>query len=145
VVLALAVPLGHWLAAVAQGRLPRLQSFDVGVLRACGATPDLLILGLGLPDGDRVDLIHDLCGWSKLPVVVLSVRTDEADKIEALDAGADDYLVKPFAVGELLARVRAGLRRRASESPQSTSLAAFGECEIDLARPQMRLRGQQAQ
>ena len=80
--LALAVPLGHWLAAVAQGRLPRLQGFDVGVLRACGATADLLILDLGLPDGDGVDLIHDLRGWSTLPVVVLSLRTDEADKIE---------------------------------------------------------------
>ena len=70
------------------------------------------MLDLGLPDGDGVDLIRDVRGWSAVPIIVLSARTDEADKIEALDAGADDYLTKPFGVGELLARVRATLRRR---------------------------------
>jgi len=113
-----------------------------GLIEAGTRKPDLLILDLGLPDGDGVDLIRDLRGWSTMPVVVLSARVDETDKIEALDAGADDYLVKPFSVGELLARVRAGLRRRDSAASQATSIVAFGECEIDLARRQVRRRGQ---
>ncbi|MCV4785615.1 response regulator, partial [Escherichia coli] len=72
----------------------------------------LLVLDLGLPDGDGIDFIRDLRGWSALPVIVLSARVGDDDKIAALDAGADDYLVKPFSVGELMARVRAALRRR---------------------------------
>ncbi len=67
---------------------------------------------LGLPDGDGVEFLHDFRGWSKVPVIVLSARVGEQDKIAALDAGADDYLTKPFGVGELLARVRATSRRR---------------------------------
>ena len=113
-----------------------------GLIEAGTRKPDLLILDLGLPDGDGVDLIRDLRGWSTLPVIVLSARTDETDKIEALDAGADDYLVKPFSVGELMARVRAGLRRRDSASPQATSVMSFGDCEIDLVKRQVRRRGE---
>ena len=82
-----------------------------GLIEAGTRKPDLLVLDLGLPDGDGVDFIRDLRGWSNVPVVVLSARSDERDKIAALDAGADDYLTKPFGVGELLARVRASLRR----------------------------------
>ena len=73
--------------------------------------PDLVVLDLGLPDGDGVDVIRTLRGWSSLPVIVLSARLEDADKVAALDAGADDYLVKPFSVEELLARVRVALRR----------------------------------
>ena len=82
-----------------------------GLSAAGTRQPDLLVLDLGLPDGDGIDLIRDVRGWSAVPIIVLSARTDEADKINALDAGADDYLTKPFGTGELLARVRANLRR----------------------------------
>src|SRR6185369_7120711 len=82
-----------------------------GLAEAGTRKPDLLVLDLGLPDGNGIDLIRDVRGWSALPIIVLSARVDEADKIAALDAGADDYLTKPFGVGELLARVRANLRR----------------------------------
>src|SRR5436190_7651201 len=83
-----------------------------GLIEAGTRRPELVVLDLGLPDGDGADLIRDLRTWSDVPVLVLSARTDEADKVEALDAGADDYLVKPFGASELLARVRAHLRRR---------------------------------
>src|SRR5262245_47118823 len=83
-----------------------------GLIDAGTRRPDLLVLDLGLPDGDGVELIRDLRGWSQVPVIVLSARSDEADKIAALDAGADDYLTKPFGVGELMARVRVAMRRR---------------------------------
>jgi two-component system KDP operon response regulator KdpE len=82
-----------------------------GLLDAGTRKPDLLVVDLGLPDGDGLDLIRDVRTWSNVPIVVLSARADESDKIAALDAGADDYLTKPFGVGELLARVRANLRR----------------------------------
>jgi DNA-binding response OmpR family regulator len=78
-----------------------------GLTDAGTRKPDLIILDLGLPDGDGMEFLRDLRGWSKVPVIVLSARVGERDKIEALDAGADDYLTKPFGVGELLARVRA--------------------------------------
>jgi len=113
-----------------------------GLIEAGTRKPDLLILDLGLPDGDGVDLIRDLRGWSTLPVIVLSARAGEPDKIDALDAGADDYLVKPFSVGELLARVRASLRRRDSSDARATSLVVFGDCEIDLVKRQVRRRGE---
>lgn len=82
-----------------------------GLAAAGTRKPDLLIVDLGLPDGDGLDLIRDVRGWSNVPIIVLSARTNEADKIAALDAGADDYLTKPFGLGELMARVRATLRR----------------------------------
>ncbi|MGZ8254391.1 MAG: response regulator, partial [Burkholderiaceae bacterium] len=81
---------------------------ELGTRRA-----DMLVLDLGLPDGDGVDVIRQLRGWSDIPVIVVSARTDERDKIEALDAGADDYLTKPFGVGELTARMRVALRNAA--------------------------------
>jgi two-component system KDP operon response regulator KdpE len=103
-----------------------------GLTEAATRKPDLVILDLGLPDLDGVDFIRDLRGWSSMPVIVLSARTDEVDKIEALDAGADDYLTKPFGVGELLARVRAALRRRATGS-KGESVVTFGAVRVDLA------------
>ncbi len=83
-----------------------------GLADAGTRKPDLLVVDLGLPDGDGLALIRDVRTWSQVPIVVLSARTDESDKIAALDAGADDYLTKPFGIGELLARVRANLRRQ---------------------------------
>jgi two-component system KDP operon response regulator KdpE len=105
-----------------------------GLIEAGTRRPDLVVLDLGLPDGDGVDFIRGLRGWSEIPVIVLSARTDEAQKIAALDAGADDYLVKPFGTGELLARVRAQLRRHPRANADAQSTIEFGDVRIDLAR-----------
>ncbi|MDP9902029.1 two-component system response regulator KdpE [Variovorax ginsengisoli] len=118
------------------------QVHEAGTLReglaAAGTRqPDLLVLDLGLPDGDGVSLIQDVRGWSTVPIIVLSARMDEADKIAALDAGADDYLTKPFGTGELLARVRANLRRpraaggEAAAGEPGEAVFRFGEVEVD--------------
>ncbi|MEK8031452.1 two-component system response regulator KdpE [Ideonella sp. DXS29W] len=104
--------------------------------------PDLVVLDLGLPDGDGVDFIRDLRGWSAIPVIVLSARSSEADKIAALDAGADDYLVKPFGAGELLARVRAQLRRHIRQTPSGEPVVRFGDVCIDLSRRVVERAGQ---
>lgn len=104
-----------------------------GLIEAGTRKPDLVVLDLGLPDGDGIDLIRDLRGWSRMPVIVLSARVGDTDKIEALDAGADDYLVKPFSVGELMARVRVALRRVA-RSAEAAAPLRFGDCQLDLAR-----------
>src|SRR5580692_4116938 len=103
-----------------------------GLADAGTRKPDLIILDLGLPDGDGVDFLRDLRGWSKVPVIVLSARVNEQDKIEALDAGADDYLTKPFGVGELLARVRATSRRHLEAGTDASGLFSFGGVKIDL-------------
>jgi len=105
-----------------------------GLIEAGTRRPDLIVLDLGLPDGDGVDLIRDLRGWSDVPLVVLSARTAEQEKIAALDAGADDYLIKPFGAGELLARVRAQLRRRSRGAAPGSAQVSFGEVQVDLAR-----------
>ncbi|WP_211463934.1 two-component system response regulator KdpE [Collimonas silvisoli] len=99
----------------------------------CGTRkPNLVILDLGLPDGDGVDFILDVRKWSRVPIIVLSARVNEADKIKALDAGADDYLSKPFGVGELLARVRATLRRQHQPLAGEDGLIRFGDVTLDL-------------
>ena len=104
-----------------------------GLVDAGTRQPDLVVLDLGLPDGNGIDFIRDLRGWSSVPVIVLSARAQETDKIEALDAGADDYLTKPFGVGELLARVRATLRRKTATPPGSGGVFRFGDVEVDQA------------
>jgi two-component system, OmpR family, KDP operon response regulator KdpE len=98
---------------------------------AADATPDLAVIDLGLPDMDGINIVESLRGWSTAPIIVLSARHDETAKINALDAGADDYVTKPFGMGELLARVRAALRRAtpADEQPVVTTTAFT----IDLA------------
>lgn len=105
-----------------------------GLIEAGVQKPDLLILDLGLPDGNGIDLIRDLRGWSEVPVLILSARTQEDDKIDALDAGADDYLTKPFSVGELRARLRALLRRRLRSGEGATPVVEFGDVTVDLSR-----------
>lgn len=100
---------------------------DVGTRR-----PDLLIVDLGLPDMDGIDVIRDIRSWSNLPILVLSARTSEAHKIKALDVGADDYMVKPFGVPELLARVRALLRRSARSHADDEPNVRFGHVEVNL-------------
>lgn len=112
-----------------------------GLIEAGTRRPDLVVLDLGLPDGDGVDLIRDLRGWSAIPIIVLSARSSEASKIAALDAGADDYLVKPFGAGELLARVRAQLRRSQQQTPAGDSVVRFGGVEVDLARRSVQRGG----
>ncbi|WP_054179913.1 two-component system response regulator KdpE [Trabulsiella odontotermitis] len=102
-----------------------------GLIEAATRKPDLVILDLGLPDGDGIDFIRDLRQWSQIPVIVLSARVEETDKIAALDAGADDYLSKPFGVGELQARLRVALRRHAG-GQQSEPLIHFADVEVDL-------------
>jgi two-component system, OmpR family, KDP operon response regulator KdpE len=95
--------------------------------------PDLVLLDLGLPDGDGLAVLRSIRTWSPVPLVVLSARTMEEQKIAALDAGADDYVTKPFSAPELLARVRAALRRNAQVAAQ-TVVVHIGECELDLKR-----------
>lgn len=109
-----------------------------GLIDAGTRKPDVVILDLGLPDGDGITFIRDFRGWSSVPIIVLSARTGEMDKIEALDAGADDYLGKPFGVGELLARVRATRRRSAGVATEDAAPFRFGDVEIDLARRTVR-------
>lgn len=103
-----------------------------GLIDAGTRSPDLVILDLGLPDGDGIDFINDVRTWSGIPVIVLSARTGEADKIAALDAGADDYLTKPFSVGELQARVRATLRRQRQPDVKDAGVVHFGDVAVDL-------------
>ena len=111
-----------------------------GLLDAGTRKPDLLVVDLGLPDGDGLDLIRDVRSWSNVPIVVLSARADESDKIAALDAGADDYLTKPFGESELLARLRALLRR--VQPADEASPISFGSVQIDLIRRLVTKSGQ---
>jgi len=112
-----------------------------GLIDAGTRSPDLIVLDLGLPDGDGVDLIRAVRGWSPVPIIVLSARVDEGDKITALDAGADDYLTKPFGIGELLARVRAALRRRHKSGAEASGRIAFGQVQLDLQLRQVMRAG----
>jgi two-component system KDP operon response regulator KdpE len=101
-----------------------------------------VVLDLGLPDGDGIDLIRDLRAWSDIPIIVLSARTAEADKVAALDAGADDYLIKPFGAAELLARVRAQLRRRFRAGATGMTVFEFGNVRVDLGKRLVEKNGQ---
>lgn len=109
---------------------------------AARTPPDLVVLDLGLPDGDGVEFIRAFRAWSDAPILVLSARHQEADKVGALEAGADDYLAKPFGIAELLARVQALLRRRAPRDATREPLLTFGECTLDLARRTVLRRGE---
>ena len=108
-------------------------SAERGEIEARTHKPDLLLVDLGLPDDDGLALIRRVRAWSPVPVVVLSARTMESQKVAALDAGADDYVTKPFGAAELLARVRAGLRR-ASRGADALPRLSLGETRIDLTR-----------
>ncbi len=113
-----------------------------GLIEAGRCKPDLVVLDLGLPDGDGAQFVEDFRAWSSAPVLVLSARSTENDKIGVLDAGADDYLTKPFSVGELLARVRALLRRGRNGAEAEAALVAFGDVEVDFSRRQVTRGGE---
>jgi two-component system KDP operon response regulator KdpE len=107
-------------------------SMKRGLIEAGTRRPDMVVLDLGLPDGDGVDFLRDLRSWSNVPVIVLSARTAEADKIRALDAGADDYLTKPFGAAEMRARVRAKMRHRTQAGNGLATVVEFGTLRVDL-------------
>ena len=115
------------------------ETLQRGLIEAATRKPDLVILDLGLPDGDGIDFIRDYRQWSQTPVIVLSARSDEQDKIAALDAGADDFLGKPFGIGELQARLRVALRRHGGAS-QSDPVVSLSDITGDLAARRI-LRG----
>ncbi len=117
-------------------------SVTSGVTEAALRKPDLLVVDLGLPDGDGLDLIERVRSRSAVPIIVLSARSDEADKIKALDAGASDYLTKPFGVGEFLARTRVALRHRAGLREKPETAITFGTIELDLNARTVRKDGQ---
>ncbi len=115
---------------------------EEGLAQAASHQPDLILLDLGLPDMDGLKVIEKLREWNKAPILILSARGQETDKIEALDHGADDYIGKPFAVGELLARIRAALRRAAPASPEGAgSTVQFGGVEVDLEKRVVKVDG----
>jgi len=105
--------------------------------------PDIIILDLGLPDIDGVEITRLLRQWTQIPIIILSVRGSEGDKIAALDAGADDYLTKPFSVGELLARLRAALRR--ASQPKGETIFTCGDLKVDLTRRLVTTAGREVQ
>ncbi|EPU3933878.1 two-component system response regulator KdpE [Morganella morganii] len=113
-----------------------------GLVEAATRKPDLVILDLGLPDGDGITFVQEFRQWSSVPVLVLSARDSEHDKIAALDAGADDYMTKPFGVGELQARLRV-LMRRYPGSEKNDPVYAFGDICVDIAARQVSKGGQE--
>jgi two-component system KDP operon response regulator KdpE len=114
---------------------------EEGVLGAAQGAPDLVLLDLGLPDMDGTEVIRRIRAFSDMPVIILSVRESQSDKVAALDAGADDYVTKPFGMEELLARARATIRRVQPEEPAAPVLR-FGELEVDLAKRLVSLSGE---
>ena len=125
-------------------RLVEAATAQEGLMHAATRQPDIVILDLGLPDLDGLELTQQLREWSTVPIIVLSARGQESDKVAALDAGADDYLTKPFGVGELLARMRVALRH-AARTAQEPGEAVFtvGDLRVDLARRQVFVSDQE--
>jgi len=119
-------------------RLTEASTAADGLAKAGTLAPDLVLLDLGLPDGDGMDVTRRLREWSRVPIIVISARGQELDKVHALDAGADDYLTKPFATGELLARIRVALRHaEQSQRPAVPSECMIGDVRVDLLRRQV--------
>jgi two-component system, OmpR family, KDP operon response regulator KdpE len=136
-------PVRRFLRAALDGRGYRV--VEAGTVAeaeqlAPGHNPDVFLLDLGLPDGDGIDLTRRLREWSRAPIIVLSARGREEDKVNALDAGADDYLTKPFGVNELLARLRVALRH-AQAAPGPGEVLEAGPLRIDLARREVTVGG----
>lgn len=106
--------------------------------------PDVMILDLGLPDLDGIEITRRLREWTKMPIIILSVREHEEDKIAALDAGADDYLIKPFGMGELLARLRVALRHAMSQTDEE-AVFTLGDLSVDLVRRVVKVKEKEVQ
>ncbi|MBF0126962.1 MAG: two-component system response regulator KdpE [Magnetococcales bacterium] len=125
---------GHTVVEAATG--------ERGLMETGTRRPDLVIIDLGLPDRDGVEVIRDLRTWSSLPILILSARTQESEKVAALDAGADDYLTKPFGIPELLARVRALRRRSAQFSAGEVPIIRFGDVAVNLVERRVTRGGE---
>ncbi|MFZ6758653.1 two-component system response regulator KdpE [Undibacterium sp. Ji50W] len=113
-----------------------------GLIASATRKPDLLIVDLGLPDMSGLDVIRDVRSWTEVPIIVLSARTQEQEKVDALNAGADDYLSKPFGAAELIARIHAHLRRRQPQSTQADAVFNFGDVSLNLALRTVNRAGQ---
>lgn len=126
----------------------RARDFDVALADtgraalqlAADEHPDLVLLDIGLPDINGIEVIHGLRGWTEVPIIMLTVRSQESDKVEALDAGADDFITKPFGMNELLARMRAALRRTAAND-EDVPLVVVGRLRIDLTDKRVERAG----
>lgn len=110
------------------------ESATVGIQLAVEQKPDLVLLDLGLPDGDGIEVASRLRGWTTVPIIVLSGRGQEREKVEAFDIGADDYVTKPFGANELLARIRVALRRHGVRTSTNEPVVSLGDVTVDLAR-----------
>ncbi len=131
-------------ALAGQGyRLFEAATGEAGLIETATRQPDLVVLDLGLPDMDGIEVIRRLREWTAIPIIILSARGQESDKIAALDAGADDYVSKPFGIGELLARMRVALRH-ATHGPGESGEATFaiGDLQVDLSRRQVTVAGE---
>jgi two-component system, OmpR family, KDP operon response regulator KdpE len=122
-------------------RLHESMTAEEGLAQAAARQPDLILLDLGLPDRDGLEVIREVRQFSQVPIVILSARGQEKDKVAALDLGADDYVGKPFSVGELLARIRAALRRSSPAVPDE--IFRFGPVEVDLDKRVVRVDGEE--
>jgi two-component system KDP operon response regulator KdpE len=134
-------PIRRFLNASLSGQFTVLEAAtgEEALAMTVSGRPDVIILDMGLPDMDGLDVTRRLREWTQIPIIIVSVRDREEDKIAALDAGADDYLTKPFGVGELTARVRAALRR--SAQPESDSVFQKDDLLVDLARRNVLIQG----
>ena len=121
--------------------LAQAETGHAALQAAVSEKPDVILMDLGLPDMDGVEVIESIRKWSQVPIIVLSVRDRESEKVRALDAGADDFLTKPFGVGELLARIRVMLRRAVQQLPEP--VYRIDDLEVDLARRLVSLRGEE--
>lgn len=119
------------------------ESLQRGLIEAATRKPDLVILDLGLPDGNGIEFIREIRQWTSIPVIVLSARSDEQDKIVALDAGANDFLSKPFGIGELLARVRVALRHRRTAGTEPEAEVSFSDVRVDIASRRVMRNGEE--
>ena len=133
----------HTILKAEEFYLHQAETGHAALAAAATIRPDIILLDLGLPDLDGVEVIRRIREWSPVPIIVLSVREREDDKVKALDAGADDYLTKPFGIGEMLARIRAALRRSIQQAPEPVFIS--GELEMDLARRRVMVRGEEVQ
>jgi two-component system KDP operon response regulator KdpE len=121
--------------------LVEAETAAAGLAHASARAPDLVLLDLGLPDGDGVEVTRRLREWTQTPIIILSARDQEGDKVEALDAGANDYLTKPFGAGELLARIRVALRPAAAAAGRGEPVFQSGELRVDLSLRQVSVAG----